>query len=110
MASNRTEALFDAGKSMAANAVGKAIDLSDVKTGAIVVTWAGETSGDAVLKLEESLDGIVWFDIAGASATLDSTHKKKLGPYDLGLPKLRASIAHNTETTGTLACIAFCRP
>jgi hypothetical protein len=101
--SNKEETYWSA-VSLAANLNGDVIETRNVQTGCLQLVWAGASAADAVIKLQESVDGATWFDIATMTQTINAASGSKLFKLTLDIllaANIRAVLTKNSETTGT---------
>ncbi len=108
--SNKEETYWSA-VSLGANKTGDAVETRNNSSGAVALTWTGASATDAVILLQESVDGTdgTWFDITSMTQTLNAasgTTLFKLTSNILLASYIRAKLTKNTETTGT-ATIKF---
>jgi len=95
--------------SLAANKTGDSVELRHVSSGTVEVVWADATATDAVVKLQESVNG-AWFDIASQTVTISAATGTKLFKLTRDIllsPMIRAVLTKNTETTGTVTISYF---
>ncbi len=107
--SNKEEVYWSA-VSLAANKDGDAIEARNVSSGAVAIVWAGASATDAVVKLQESVDGTTWFDISSMTKTVGAASGSgllKLTRDILLSPYIRAVLTKNSESTGTVTVRYF---
>ncbi len=101
--SNKEDTYWDA-VSLAANLNGDAIETRNVCRGEVQLVWTGASATDAVVKLQESVDGTTWFDISTMSKTISAASGSNLFKltFDILLSAyVRAVLTKNSETAGT---------
>ena len=89
-------------------AVAENIDLTFVPTNyddiTYLVRWKDFDVGDATIKLQESLDGVIYEDVTGSSATLSSgtDQFKKTATNNNMITTLRLVYTPGTDTVGEI--------
>jgi hypothetical protein len=107
MPSNLNGKLIDAAP-MNTLKLSDALFTGDVNRGNVHIVWTGASHTDAVLKIQESVDGTNWEDIASMTHTLSTAAGAKLLRLgDLDSPYLRANYAKGSNTTGTVTCFYY---
>jgi hypothetical protein len=96
--------------SLAANLNGDEIEVRNVSSGLLSLTWTGAAASDAVVKLQQSVDKTTWHDITGMTKTIGAAS----GSYAFEMKRdlllgcyVRAVLTKNSETTGTATIKAF---
>lgn len=110
MAYSNKEGIHWTAQSLAEDANGEAIDVRNVACGSLVLVWADAAATDAVVKLQESMDGTTWKDITSQTVTIAAatgTHVFKLTRDVLLCPLIRPVIVDNTESAGTASLKYF---
>jgi len=96
--------------SIAEDAFSDRFDARYCKAGVFAVVWTGASATDAVVKLQESVDGITWFDVASMTVTIAAAAGSalwKLTDLVLLSPLYRVAVVDNTESTGTVTVKYF---
>lgn len=107
--SNKAGALLT-GTSLGANLTGDTFEVSNQSCGAISVAWSGASAVTAVLKVQESVDGINFKDMSGKTVTIGAASGAdliKLNQDEMLSPFIRVVLTKNTETTGTFTARYF---
>lgn len=101
--SNKEDAYWTA-ISLAVAKNGDSLETRNQSSGVLALTWTGATATDAVAKLQESVDGTTWFDVATMSQTINAAAGSKLFKLTRDIllsPYLRVVLTPNSESTGT---------
>lgn len=92
-------------QSLAEDLNGLPLEVRNNSCGMISLVWSGAAATDAVVKVQDSVDGIAFYDISGKTVTIAAaagsgaiklTSAELLGAY------IRLVITDNTESAGTI--------
>lgn len=85
-------------------------DVYVLTTAAFQVVWTGANAVDGVLKMQESLDGEVWF-CAAKEATMTSATGARMWKFEKVCTRfMRVSVEKGSNTAGTVYCQAIGKP
>jgi flavin-binding protein dodecin len=94
---------------LSANRESDALDVRGSTGVGLALVWASAAAATAVVKLQESMDGTTWFDVASQTQTLTVGAGIKKFSVTTEMPYLKAVCTKNTETTAVVTVRYYAR-
>lgn len=97
-------------QSLAEDANGSRLEVRNNSCGMFSLVWASAAATDAVVKLQDSVDGENFFDVSGKSVTIGAATGSgaiRLTAAELVAPWLRLVVVDNSESAGTITVKYF---